>query len=74
MTKRFATRMAGDMNMTENAVPVQVKIYYTMDAQIATKIFRKRNLSEASQGNLTSRSRRKRLISHASSHSDRYRY
>ena len=63
MTKRFATRMSGDMNMIENAIPVQVKIYYSMDAQIATKIFRKRNFTEVSQGNLSGRPRRKGLIS-----------
>jgi len=66
MTKRFATRLSGDMNMTDNAVPVQVKIYYSMEAQIATKIFRKRNPAETSQNSFTGRLRssgRKGLIS-----------
>ena len=52
MTKRFAARTTGDMTMADNAIPVQVKIYYTMDVQIATKMFRKRSPGEAGQGNL----------------------
>ena len=58
--------MTGDMTMTDNAIPVQVKIYYTMDAQIATKLFRKRSATESSQNSFASRQRfigRKGLIS-----------